>query len=200
MARPPKEALQTIYDMPTGKLEKHGKHAVARAKHRTICQICIDEREDEFYSDYLQWTKRQKLAEKFTLGNIKEVDNHIQVYKLRHRRLMRSEAVYEAVIEEGLSRLPAMEFKPSDIINAAARLDKLTGRDIDRHSFENGPPKLIMIGIPTPGGVTEREEDQPAFEGKVLADALPSVTGDSQPEVEARETATSESTDGSSAS
>lgn len=163
------EELKALSVVPLRKYRHRRK-----LKHQELCPICKDGREAEFLKDYYSWEKKTKMAEKYTLGSLHQINTHIAVFRLQQKRLIRTETVYEAIIEEGLSRLAGMEFKPSDITHAAQRLDKLSGREVDKHSFENGPPRILMIGIPQPGGVVTRTaaEELP-FQGKVLTSGGP---------------------------
>ena len=123
-----------------------------KPRHALLCQIC--QHEDLIYIDraYIDWKPLKLLMEVWPFSE-REFVEHIRARKLDLKRRQNTEALYQRIIDLGMDGENRLGIKAADVIHAATRIDKLGGRDIERHEYANGPPVININFLPSSGGV-----------------------------------------------
>lgn len=150
------------------------------------CPICKSPGRSMIDVEFIQWEKISRIVEYWSnarlldqYGNTgcypfteEDLAVHTRVTKLNKKKQANTELLHQRIIDWGMDHMADLDIKARDVIASASRLEKLHGREIAPK--DNNPPRLVLIGIPMPGGVMTGESDAPVFEGQVVQ-ALPAA-------------------------
>ena len=154
------------------------QEAATQEYHEAHCPICAREDCDDLNELYTDWDRSdQEILDEYGL-RLAEWKRHKKVLSLDVKRWENTEAIYEKMIVLGQNGLQPGDVKAADLLAAAARLDKVRGREKINVNV-NGPPTIQINSFPAPGGILGAQAFLPASQttvpGKLLEIGPPSV-------------------------
>lgn len=127
--------------------------------HRAKCEICMTQSlRAQVDHLYVNFTPVADICEKFKLDP-EVLERHVRVANLRMKKFANTKEVYSRIIELGMANPAALDIKAKDVQRAAEWIDRLEGRIIEKKEI-NGPPRILLIGVPTAGGVMDQPEGE----------------------------------------